>query len=173
MFSHLPQYERETSLSLKVGFSNEDFDKVHPAILSLGLKYGEGKITGSSNRAVSMLLAFKSVINDYKTPPGKAFARDLDKKLKPLIQFLIDCRPHSITMGNAIKHLRYVLSNIPVDMSENEAKQLLFETIESYIENNVILAQQAVSDNGAKKINNGDVLLTYGHSTATRDVCFV
>lgn len=100
LFSHLPQYERESSLSLNVGFSS---DEIHPAILTLGLKYAEGKITGANARCVALLTALKEVVTDYKTPDDKMLIRDLDKKLRPLIQFLIDCRPHSIGMGNAIR----------------------------------------------------------------------
>lgn len=28
---------------------------------------------------------------------------DLDKRLRPMMQYLIDCRPHSVSMGNAHK----------------------------------------------------------------------
>ena len=28
---------------------------------------------------------------------------DLDKRLRPMMQYLIDCRPHSVSMGNAYK----------------------------------------------------------------------
>ena len=33
MFNHLAQFERENSLTLNVGFSEEDALKIHPAIL--------------------------------------------------------------------------------------------------------------------------------------------
>ncbi|RHY31633.1 hypothetical protein DYB32_003307, partial [Aphanomyces invadans] len=78
--------------------------EIHPAILSLGLKYAEGKLAGGNARCVAMLTAFKQVIKDYHAPADKVLRRDLDKTLRPLIQFLIDCRPHSIGMGNAIRN---------------------------------------------------------------------
>ena len=68
LFSHLPQYERETSLSLKVGFSNEE---IHPAILRLGLQFSANTISGANSRCVALLNAFKQVIQDYQTPPHK------------------------------------------------------------------------------------------------------
>lgn len=67
------------------------------------MKYADGKITGANARCVAMMMAFKKVVQDYKTPDDKMLIRDLDKKLRPLIQFLIDCRPHSVGMGNAIR----------------------------------------------------------------------
>lgn len=79
-------------------------DDIHPCIVALGLKYANGSIRGANARCVAMLLAFKTVVGDYVTPPEKAFAtQDLDKRLRPLISFLIECRPKSISMGNAIK----------------------------------------------------------------------
>ena len=81
-------------------------DDIHPCIVALGLKYANGSIRGANARCVAMLLAFKTVVGDYVTPPEKAFAtQDLDKRLRPLISFLIECRPKSISMGNAIKVL--------------------------------------------------------------------
>jgi hypothetical protein len=37
LFSHLPQYARSSSQQLDVGFTTQE---IHPAIVSLGLKYG-------------------------------------------------------------------------------------------------------------------------------------
>ncbi|CAN0519351.1 unnamed protein product [Scytosiphon promiscuus] len=31
---------------------------------------------------------------------------DLDKRLRPMMQYLIDCRPHAVSMGNAYKVCR-------------------------------------------------------------------
>lgn len=103
LFSHLPQYERESSLSLQVGFSNEE---LHPAIVRLGLKYAEGTISGSNARCVALLHAFKQFIREYKTPPAKVLSLDMHSVIKPLVRFLIDCRPQSISMGNALRYLK-------------------------------------------------------------------
>ena len=109
LFSHLPQYERETSLSLKlkVGFSS---DEIHPAILRLGLQYASGNISGSNARCVAMLTALKQFIVDYSTPPAKVMRDDLLSKLKPLVRFLIDSRPQSMSMGNAIRYVKMKIS---------------------------------------------------------------
>lgn len=109
LFSHLPQYERETSLSLKlkVGFSS---DEIHPAILRLGLQYASGNISGSNARCVAMLTALKQFIVDYSTPPQKVMRDDLLSKLKPLVRFLIDSRPQSMSMGNAIRYVKMKIS---------------------------------------------------------------
>lgn len=56
---------------------------------------------------VAMMLAFKAVIADYHTPPGNSLARHLtNHHLSPQIEFLKSCRPLSVSMGNAIRHLK-------------------------------------------------------------------
>lgn len=45
-------------------------------------------------------------MQDYKTPEGKVLSRDLTAVLNTAIQFLVECRPLAVTMGNAIKSLK-------------------------------------------------------------------
>lgn len=161
LFSHLPQYERESSLSLNVGFSNLE---IHPAVLTLGLKYAEGKLIGGDARCVAMLTAFKAVVQDYRTPDDKMLIRDLDKKLRPLIQFLIDCRPHSIGMGNAIRYVRNAIATTSPELAEEEAKTHICEKIDTFVQERILLAVEVIVTNAASKIVDGDVVLTYGKS---------
>mmetsp|Transcript_19969 Transcript_19969/g.32920 ORF Transcript_19969/g.32920 Transcript_19969/m.32920 type:complete len:456 (+) Transcript_19969:29-1396(+) len=162
LFSHLPQFESGKG-SLSMNKKTGD-PAVHPAIVTLGLKYSEGLITGTTARVVSMMLAFKQVIISYSPPERSTIARDLDRQLKPMIQYLIDARPHSIPMGNAIKYLRAAIAAIPPDMTEDTAREELAESIDTYIRTNVTLAQKEIVCNGLKKIVDGDVILTFGRS---------
>ena len=59
LFSHLPQHKKISTQALGVGFAPTE--KIHPAIIQLGLKYANGVITGSNARCVAMLTAFKDV----------------------------------------------------------------------------------------------------------------
>ncbi|KAF4029844.1 Initiation factor 2 subunit family [Phytophthora infestans] len=168
MFSHLPQYERESSLSLNVGFSNKE--EVHAAVLALGLKYAEGKISGGNARCIAMITAFQQVIDDYVTPPDKQLRRDLDKRLRPLIQYLIDCRPHGIGMGNAIRRLRRVIGSTPPELSDEEAKRRIREEMDDYVQSRVLLASRAVVKNAQSKIRKGDVILTYARANVVEEL---
>ncbi|OWZ09806.1 Translation initiation factor eIF-2B subunit delta [Phytophthora megakarya] len=168
MFSHLPQYERESSLSLNVGFSNKE--EVHAAVLALGLKYAEGKISGGNARCIAMITAFKQVIDDYITPPDKQLSRDLDKRLRPLIQYLIDCRPHGIGMGNAIRRLRRVIGSTPPELSEEEAKRRIRDEMDDYVQSRILLASRAVVKNAQSKISAGDVILTYARANVVEEL---
>lgn len=59
LFSHLPQYDRQTSLSSGLIASNKTL--IHPSIIRLGLLYSDYKVIGANARCREMLLAFKDV----------------------------------------------------------------------------------------------------------------
>lgn len=104
-FQHLPQYEREASLSARLTQRNDG--DIHPEVLKLGLKFAEWMIVGGNARTRAMLLAFSRVVADYSPPKdhetGADVSRHLDGRLKPMISYLVACRPLSIGMGNAIR----------------------------------------------------------------------
>jgi len=111
-----------------------------------------------------MLLAFKEVVRAYQLPPGKVLRLDLDKALKPHIQYLIDCRPHSIAMGNAIKWLRGQIHGLDPEAGPGEAKEKIVEAIDAYVEERITFAAQALAEVAVDKISDGDVVLVYGRS---------
>ena len=45
-------------------------------------------------------------LQEYTTPEGKVLSRDLTHQLNTAIQFLVECRPLSVSMGNAIKYVK-------------------------------------------------------------------
>lgn len=131
--------------------------------------------------------AFKRVIIDYSTPEHKELSRDLEASLKPCINFLKQCRPLSVSMGNAIRFLKRQITNISPKLNDTEAKKELHEQIDKYIQGksagylkknsethltlifvsseNVDLAGKAICFEAGKKIASGDVILTYGYSS--------
>jgi translation initiation factor eIF-2B subunit delta len=112
-FGHLYSQPKQQSMN---GASKD----VHPAILALGLQYSSYAICGSTARMVAMLLAFKAVIAEYQTPPGTSLARHLtNHHLSPQIEFLKSCRPLSVSMGNAIRHLKDSKFYIMMKLSSN------------------------------------------------------
>lgn len=161
LFSHLPQFEPESSLSLQVGFSAEE---LHPAFVRLGLKFAEGTIKGSNARCLALLNAFKAFIQDYKTPPNKELSRDLNAVIKPLIRFIIDCRPQSISMGNALRYLKRIIAKVSPSMAEAQAKEFILEKIDAFIQERIEYADMVIARTGCDKINDGDVILTYAKS---------
>lgn len=113
-----------------------------------------------------MLQAFQKAIKDYSTPPEKNLGRDLTAKISSYVSFLIECRPLSISMGNAIRFLKSRIAKLPLTLLESEAKAALKSDIEHFISEKIILADKVIVKHAVTKIRDGDVLLTYGSSSA-------
>ncbi|XP_067273152.1 translation initiation factor eIF-2B subunit delta isoform X1 [Pseudorasbora parva] len=167
LFSHLHQYSRKNPPTQQISIPAT---VIHPSIVRLGLQYSQGIIAGSNARSVALLHAFKQVIQDYSTPPNEELSRDLVNKLSPYISFLSQCRPLSASMGNAIKYIKKEISNIPSQCKEEEAKGQLQKCIDSYVNEKIILASEAISKYAIEKISNGDVILVYGCSSLVNHI---
>ncbi|XP_064652149.1 translation initiation factor eIF2B subunit delta-like [Lineus longissimus] len=162
LFSHLHQYEKDSKLTQKIQFSSTG---LHPAFLRLGVQYAEGIICGSNARCVGLLAALKRFVGDYTTPPQKELARDMEARLKPNITFLNQCRPLSVSMGNAIKYIKWHITHTPSEMSDSEAKKNLFENIDNFVKEKVVLSGKAILQSASAKIRDNDVIIVYGCSS--------
>uniref|UniRef100_G1QT18 Translation initiation factor eIF2B subunit delta n=1 Tax=Nomascus leucogenys TaxID=61853 RepID=G1QT18_NOMLE len=159
LFSHLPQYSRQNSLTQ---FMSIPSSVIHPAMVRLGLQYSQGLVSGSNARCIALLRALQQVIQDYTTPPNEELSRDLVNKLKPYMSFLTQCRPLSASMHNAIKFLNKEITSVGSSKREEEAKSELRAAIDRYVQEKIVLAAQAISRFAYQKISNGDVILVYG-----------
>ncbi|CAL0299118.1 unnamed protein product [Lupinus luteus] len=165
LFRHLPQYEHGSQLpDLEAKFFH--LDSVHPAVYKVGLQYLLGDISCGNDRCIAMLEAFQEAIKDYRVPPEKTLVRDLTAKISSYVSFLIECRPLSISMGNAIRFLKSRIAKLPLALSDSEAKISLQSDIERFISEKIILANKVIVKHAVTKIRDGDVLLTYGSSLA-------
>ncbi|ELV13736.1 Translation initiation factor eIF-2B subunit delta [Tupaia chinensis] len=151
LFSHLPQYSRQNSLTQYMSIPSS---VIHPAMVRLGLQYSQGLLSGSNARCIALLHALKQVIQDYITPPNEELSRDLVNKLKPYI-----------SMYNAIRFLNKEITSVSSSKQEKEAKSELQKAIDQYVKEKIVLAAQAISRFAYKKISNGDVILVYGCSS--------
>ncbi|RDX81422.1 Translation initiation factor eIF-2B subunit delta, partial [Mucuna pruriens] len=163
LFRHLPQYEHGTQLP-KLESKFFQLDSVHPAVFKVGLRYLAGDISGSNARCIEMLRAFQEAIIDYSTPPAKVLVRDLTAKISSYVSFFTECRPLSISMGNAIRFVKSCIAKLPSSHTESEAKAALCSDINRFINEKIILADKVIIGHAAAKVRDGDVLLTYGSS---------
>ncbi|PNS19256.1 hypothetical protein CAC42_2433 [Sphaceloma murrayae] len=159
LFGHLYGQPRRTNLD---NVSKE----VHPSVLTLGFQLSSYTITGSSARCVAMLLAFKSAIQDYTTPPTTSLARHLTSHyLSPQIEYLKSHRPISVSMGNAIRWLKDYIIQIDPDVPEHEAKAAIAEAIDTFIRERITVADTAIAGIAAGKIREGMKIVTFGKSS--------
>ena len=163
LFSHLPQFDNKPLLK---SFQSLLFSGLHPEVVKLGQAYANLSISGANARCLAMLAIFKLVIQDYNTPPGKSLTRDLTNHINVIIQFLIDCRPLAVTMGNAIRFFKTKIGSIHPSTPDMEAKKILVETIDQFIQDKVIDASNTIAEVASAKIQEGDVILTYAFSSS-------
>lgn len=138
---------------------------VHPAILHLALQMKSCKIIGSSLRCKAMMEAFEQVIADYSTPPNSTLSRSLAVHLSTQIEILKSGRPLSVSMGNAIRWLKQQTSTLGIDLSEADAKARLIQAIRLFVKEQIDVADRIIVKNATASIKDGDVIMTYGHSS--------
>uniref|UniRef100_A0A1B6E126 Translation initiation factor eIF2B subunit delta n=2 Tax=Clastoptera arizonana TaxID=38151 RepID=A0A1B6E126_9HEMI len=161
LFSHLYQ-AKKTNLTLCETLNTRD---IHPAIIRLGCQYRSRVVNGSNARCLALLHALKKMICDYKTPTEKEFSRGLESQLAPVTDYLNSCRPLSVSMTNAMRHIKWHLTQLPNDVSDVEAQKKLCEIVDTYIKEQIDVAGEAICNTVQKKIANNDVILTFGCSS--------
>jgi len=72
------------------------------------------------------LFVMLQIIRDYETPPQKEFSRGLEAELQPSVAFLDRCRPLSVSMTNALRHLTWQLTQLPNSVSDSEVTLYLY-----------------------------------------------
>jgi len=168
LFSHLPQYKE-----MPDPYAPEYTEILHPEVIELGLKYASGEIKGDNERCRSMMQVFLQVLRDYVPPETSAsnnnnddFRHHFDHQvLKPSFQFwTVNCRPHSVSMGNAFTFLKTVVASLDREISFEDAKVQLEETIEQYLQERIEFADRAIAQHALAKIHDGDILLTFGYT---------
>lgn len=158
MFGHLETSEQRMSTSSTIEA------EVHPSILSLTLKMSTYQICGSINRCRGMMQSFKDVIQDYSTPEGTSLQRHLTTHLSYQIEFIKTGRPLALSMGNAIRWLKQRISLVPISSTDEEAKILLMDEIDTFIMEKIYMADKVIVQYANQHIHNGSKVLTFGHS---------
>lgn len=138
---------------------------IHPAVLTLCHQLSTFAIRGANKRATAVLRALGSVIEDYKTPPGAVLSRDLLTRVSQQIGFIVEARPLNTATGHAVRFLKYEISVVDASLSEEEAKEHLLGRIDHFIRDRIVYAAKVIQSHAAAKIHDGDVVMTYAHSS--------
>ncbi|KPI39068.1 putative translation initiation factor eIF-2B subunit delta [Cyphellophora attinorum] len=158
MVSHLRTSEERLTLSS----ANRE---IHPAILSLALQLRDYVICGANARCIALLLAFKKVISSYTTPSREALSRHLLTHLGHQISYINHARQLGVSQGNAIRWLKKLVSTIDVGIEDRDAREFLCGAIDQYIREKITLADEVIARDASQRIEDGDVVLTYGKSS--------
>lgn len=76
-------------------------------------------------------------------------------------------------MGNAIRFLKQLISEIDPSVPDSEAKDLLLASIDTYLRERITAADGVIAETAAQKISNGDVILTYAKSSLVLNTLLV
>lgn len=101
---------------------------------------------------------------------GTDIFKEIDNQMKPNITFLKQCRPLSVSMGNAIRFIKKEIQSFDRDSSLEEMRENIVESIDDFINVNFVLHPKAISETANKKIKEGDVILTFSHSKLVEKV---
>uniref|UniRef100_A0A146M241 Translation initiation factor eIF2B subunit delta n=3 Tax=Lygus hesperus TaxID=30085 RepID=A0A146M241_LYGHE len=142
------------------------YQNVHPAIVELGAKYAARVVSGSNARCIALLQALKRVIVDFVTPREKEFSRAMETRLNDSLVYLNSCRQSSVSMTNALRHVKSHLTQLTTDnTTDDDARKKLCEVIDTFIKEQIDVAGEAISLAVAQKISNGDTIAIYGCSS--------
>uniref|UniRef100_A0A182FCA8 Translation initiation factor eIF2B subunit delta n=2 Tax=Anopheles albimanus TaxID=7167 RepID=A0A182FCA8_ANOAL len=143
---------------------------LHPAVTKLGIQYAGGTVVGSKARCLALLRMLNQLIHDYETPPEKEFCRSFEETLNLAATHLQRCRPFSVSMTNALRHVKMNTRQLDAKLSDSEQKECLLEAIEAYIRDHMEKAEEAICISVQEKIYDGDVILTYGCSSLIKHI---
>lgn len=73
-------------------------------------------------------------------------------------------------MGNLIKYMRFSVSKVSPEVSEAEAKSLLLDKLQAYLEERIVFAAENIAKYVISTIRDNDVIMTFGSSPLVRKV---
>ncbi|KAG5679361.1 hypothetical protein PVAND_008931 [Polypedilum vanderplanki] len=157
LFKHL--YTEKCNFNIKV---NSSF---HPAILKLGAQYANNAVVGCNSRCYAFLRAMQILIKDFTTPSEKVFYRALESEIQKSVEFLHKCRPLAVSVSNALKYIKLIISQENSSDSDDEKKGRIIDKIETYAHEQIETAARSISLKVREKISDDDVILTFGYSS--------
>lgn len=69
------------------------------------------------------------LINDYVTPLEKDFSRGLEAEIQPAVEFLQNCRPFAVSMTNALKYIKVLISLETSNENDDDVSDAKFSEI--------------------------------------------
>jgi translation initiation factor eIF-2B subunit delta len=167
LFDHLHKPRDLKTASRSTTIQTEP--EVHPAVEKFGLLTLNGLFPSDDDRADAFLMAITEVIESYTTPQAVALKNDLLRLIKLQVNYLVqNSRVHSLGMGNIIKYLYFLLSQLPPDLSEADAKSHLRDELQLFRDEKITLARQSICRHFHDIVKDGEVIVTYGSSPLIR-----
>lgn len=170
LFPDIPSKCRDIhSLTCSLGFKHE---KIHSSFIRLGLRLHQGSVSGSLDSCLTLISALRDLVTDYRTPPDKVLNRDLYQRLNLHMDYVIQCHPVTVSMVNSVKKIQTDVTELSPELTEDESRNEIIRSIDRYIKEEISCALQAVTEFASARISDGDVILTFGHSTEIQHILY-
>lgn len=145
-----------------IGDNQEQITDLHSSFIRLGVQYSSKTVLGSNARCLALLSALREFVIDFSPPTNQEFCRAVETYLQKNTLYLHKCRPFAVSMTNALKHFKVCLTQIDTNLSDADKKERLLDIIDTYKQEQIEKAGEAISLKVNEKITNKDVILTYG-----------
>lgn len=163
IFSHLPRRSHDLN-SLPV-------ENIPYPVVQVGYKFNRECIVWPTEKCLAMLTAFREVVQMYQPSPDKDLKRELQKVLfTDSLNFLAKCQPLSISMINAVKHLKLKFTELLSNDDNRTVKEAVCAMIDTFIDEEIICSREAINKLLLDKINENDIILTLGCSSIIKNV---
>lgn len=166
LFSHMPQSETYTGTVSDAILQNHP--NIPAAFVAYGLQIASKKLQGSNARNLGLIDAFMAYLENFTPNPAKQFSLDLDTRMKPAIQYVVDSRPLSVGQSNIIRFLKLKMSELAGDRTittTEDARKFLIRQLKIFKDVHILAADKAIIEKVSLKIQEaGDVILTFGRS---------
>lgn len=165
LFSHMAQLETYTGTVSDAILLNHSH--IPAPYVAFGLQIASKQIQGSNARNLALIDALIAYLESFVPAANKQYHVDLDVKLKPVVQFVVDSRPLSLGQSNIVNFLKLKMVDLAGNSSlsaTEDARKFLIRQLSTYKEHHIISADLAIQDKVSSKIQNQDVILTFGRS---------
>lgn len=145
-----------------IGDNEKLVSDLHSSFIRLGVQYSSKTVLGSNARCLALLSALKEFIVDFSAPINQEFCRAVEFYLQKNTNYLQKCRPFAVSMTNALKHFKLCLTQIDTNLTDIEKKDRLLDILDTYKQEQIAKAGEAISLKVNEKITDNDFILTYG-----------
>jgi len=154
--------------------------QIHRKIMEVGIEFIEGYTLGGNSKCIKMLNAFKELIFDSHIAEDKVLMYELVSIVKcheNFLYFLVfhiqnsrRCREFNAGLETAISYVKFLVSQIKIGTTEEEAKKWILAKIDNFLETRIVGAIEVITERGANLIQNDDIILTFSKSVSVEEI---
>ncbi len=141
---------------------------IHPSILRLSSQLAQYKLMVPTRVLSLYCVLWPTSSATTRLREARCSNRDLLKTVSAQVGHLVDARALGTSQGVAVRYLKYEISVVSADLTEDEAKEHLLERIDHFVRDRIVYASKIIRTQAGNKIKDGDVVMTFARSSLSR-----